>query len=91
MKIESSNFCPLIKAECLQLKCSWFIKLIGTDNNTGQPVEDWGCSIKWLPMLLVENSNQQRQTCSSVDALRSEVSQGNQNVALNNLLEKLGE
>ena len=74
----SETFCPIIKGECLQLKCSWFIKLVGTDTNTGKPIEDWGCAVRWIPTLLVENSNMQRQTGAAVESFRNEMVKANE-------------
>jgi len=80
MKIEASKtFCPFIKGECMQLKCMFFTQLRGVDNNTGKEIEDWDCAIKWIPMLLVENSNMQRQTGAAVESFRNEMVKANQN------------
>jgi hypothetical protein len=45
--------------------------------NTGEQVDDWGCAIAWLPVLLIENSQQQRQTGAAVESLRNEVNNYN--------------
>lgn len=80
MKIESKNQCPLNKFEpCKQLDCAWFLKIRGTNPNTGEEVEDWGCSIAWLPVLMIENSQQQRQTGSAVESFRNEMVKANNN------------
>lgn len=78
MKIESKNNCPLNNFEpCKQLECAWFIQLRGINPNTGKEVDDWGCSMAWLPMLLVENSQQQRQTGAAVESFRNEMVKAN--------------
>lgn len=73
MKLEPAKFCPLINADCKGLGCSWFTQIRGTHPNTGEPVDEWNCAITWLPVLLIENSNQQRKTTATVDSLRGEV------------------
>jgi len=73
VEIKTGSTCPLLKKPCIKLECMWFMKLTGTDNNTGKLIEDWDCSIKWIPMLLVENSNMQRQTGAAVESFRNEV------------------
>jgi hypothetical protein len=45
--------------------------------NTGEQLDDWGCSVAWLPVLLIENSQQQRQTGAAVESLRNEVNNYN--------------
>jgi hypothetical protein len=49
----------------------WFTKLQGTDMNTGKDVDEYSCAVTWLPMLLVENSGQQRQTGAAVESFRN--------------------
>lgn len=73
MKIEPGNFCPLIQADCKGLQCSWFTQMRGTNPNTGQEVDEWGCAVTWLPMLMIENSQQQRQTGAAVESFRNEM------------------
>jgi len=46
--------------------------------NSGQDVEDWQCAIAWMPMLLIENSGQQRQTGAAVESFRNEMVKANQ-------------
>ena len=74
MKIEPKQNCPLDKFKpCRQLDCAWYIQLRGTNPNTGQAVDDWGCAMAWLPILTIENSQQQRQTGAAVESFRNEV------------------
>jgi hypothetical protein len=77
MRIEPGTFCPLIKKECMQQKCAWFIKVIGHDTNSGKEVDEWGCAISWMPVLMIENSGQQRQTGAAVESFRNEMVKSN--------------
>jgi hypothetical protein len=77
MQLKPSNFCPLIKEDCKGLGCSWFTQLRGTNPQTGEPVDEWGCAVTWLPMLLIENSQQQRQTGAAVESFRNEMVRAN--------------
>ena len=72
MKLEQGKFCPLIGEDCLGLKCAWFTQVRGTNPQTGQEVDEWGCAVNWMPMLLIENSQQQRQTGAAVESFRNE-------------------
>ena len=72
MKLEQGKFCPLIGEDCLGLKCAWFTQVRGTNPQTGQEVDEWGCAVNWMPMLLIENSQQQRQTGAAVESFRYE-------------------
>lgn len=77
MKIKQENMCPLLQSECIQLKCAWFAQVRGLNPNTGDQIDDWACSIAWLPVLLIENSQQQRQTGSAVESFRNEMVKAN--------------
>lgn len=78
MKIEPKNQCPLHKFEpCKQLECAWFLKIRGTDPNTGQDKDDWGCAIAWLPVLLIENAQVSRHTGAAVESFRNEMVKAN--------------
>jgi len=72
MQIKPGSFCPLIQADCKGLECSWFTQVRGTNPNTGKEVDEWGCAVTWLPVLLIENSQQQRQTGAAVESFRNE-------------------
>jgi len=72
MKLEQGKFCPLIGEDCLGLKCSWFTQIRGTNPQSGQEIDEWGCAVTWIPTLLIENSQQQRQTGAAVESFRNE-------------------
>ena len=78
MKIESKANCPLDSFKpCRQLDCGWFMKVRGTNPNTGEELDEWGCAIAWMPVLMIENSQQQRQTGAAVESFRNEMVQSN--------------
>lgn len=79
MKIEPKNGCPLDSFRpCRQLDCAWFIQVRGTNPNTGAEVDEWACSMAWMPMLMIENSQQQRQTGAAVESFRNEMVKANE-------------
>lgn len=75
----STKKCPLrfnlleTEQACIQHDCEWYIHLIGMNPQTGQPQDEFGCAVSALPILMVENSQQQRQTAASVDKVANEV------------------
>lgn len=94
MELKNGNYCPLIKKDCIGLQCSWFTLVRGKNPNTGKEVDEWACAIAWLPVLLIENSQQQRSTGAAVESFRNEMVKANENsqqallaVAKNSLLE----
>ena len=72
MKLEREHWCPLIGEECMKLKCEWFTQVRGKNPQTGEDVDEWGCAVTWLPMLLIENSQMQRETGAAVESFRNE-------------------
>jgi len=74
MKIEPKANCPLNNFEpCKELGCAWFMKVAGKNPQSEEVVEEWGCAIAWLPILMIENSQQQRQTGAAVESFRNEM------------------
>jgi hypothetical protein len=72
------KYCPLIKKDCIENKCSWYTYIRGYNPNTGQEVDEWGCTVNFLPMLLIENSQQQRSTGAAVESFRNEMVKANE-------------
>jgi len=80
--------CPL-GAKCEEVKeengrqvlyrCPWYTKVRGTDMNTGEEKDDWGCAIAWLPALMINTANESRKGVAATEAFRNEmVRQGEQ-------------
>jgi hypothetical protein len=79
MKIEPKNNCPLDNFNpCRQMDCAWFIQVRGTNPNTGKDVDEWACSMAWMPILMIENSQQQRSTGAAVESFRNEMVRANE-------------
>lgn len=79
MKFEVKSNCPLDGFKpCRQIDCAWFVQLRGMNPNTGQDIDEWGCAIAWQPILMIENSQQQRQTAAAVESFRNEMVASNQ-------------
>ncbi len=76
MQVESKEFCPLIKATCKQLDCTWFIQMRGTHPQTGAEIDEWDCAIRWLPMLLIEGAKETRQAAAAIESFRNEMVRG---------------
>jgi hypothetical protein len=74
--------CPLVKKQCLENGCTFWTHIQGHNPQTGQPIDQFDCSVKWLPMLLVENARHTRGAQAAVESMRNEVVQRQD--ALNN-------
>ena len=69
--------CPFTGDECYQHGCELYVNVQGTNPNTGLDVSEWRCTFAWLPMLMIEGSQQGRQTGAAVESFRNEMVKGN--------------
>jgi hypothetical protein len=73
MKLEPKNNCPLNNFDpCKELECAWFMRIAGANARTGEMMDSWGCAIPWVPILLVENTQQQKSTASNASSFVSQ-------------------
>ena len=83
MALEVEFFCPL-GSECetaegkIIKRCAWYTKMVGLDPNTGKEVDDWACSMSWMPMLQVEMSRTNRGQTKALESFRNETVKGQQ-------------
>lgn len=79
--MSDTDFCPLIKKKCKKHNCKFYGNVIGNNPQTGQEVNQWDCMVVHIPMLLIENSQQQRGTGAAIESFRNEMVGANQNIA----------
>lgn len=63
--------CEIIKDNQIH-RCYWFVCLKGKHPQSGEPIDEWGCAIGWLPVLLVENAQTNRGQTKALEAFRNE-------------------
>lgn len=82
MALDKKIICPLTQTRCIEdgslvngelHSCRFWIHVLGRDPQTGKEKDLWDCSFAWIPVLLIENSNQQRETGAEVNKLRNEM------------------
>ncbi len=76
-KVPDGKLCPMLNKQCVTHQCAMYICVRGTNPQTGAEVDDWGCSFAFMPVLMIENSQQQRQTGAAVESFRNEVVKAN--------------
>ncbi len=59
-------------------RCRKWVQIQGVNPNTGEPVNKWDCADAWLPLLLIENAQQTRQSGAAIESFRNEVVGTNQ-------------
>lgn len=65
--------CPLLRKPCIGIDCEWHAHLLGLNPQTGADVDNSMCSIRALPMLLVENARQVRDGAAATESMRNEI------------------
>jgi hypothetical protein len=83
MELKTVLSCPL-GSKCQEIKdgaihqCAWYTKMAGENPQTGEVVDEYGCAMTWLPILLVENARTNRSTSAAVESFRNEMVESNQ-------------
>jgi len=78
LKLEIKDNCPLNNFKpCKKFNCGWFIQLKGTHPQTGAEVDEYGCAMAMLPLLMVENSRQTNQAGAAIESFRNEMVKSN--------------
>jgi len=52
--------------------CPLWRRLYGRDPQTGDLIDEWNCTLAWLPKLLIENAKESRETAAAVESFRNE-------------------
>lgn len=60
--------------ECVvEHNCQKWTQVLGTNPQTGEDVQRWGCADSFLPLIMIENSQMQRQTGAAINDFRDEM------------------
>lgn len=63
-------------------QCRLWTEILGKHPQTDETVHQWGCADEFLPLLMIENSQQQRQTAAAVESFRNEMVAANDQALL---------
>jgi len=72
--------CPLHRVDMSKVchNCPLWIMVRGKHPQSNEDVDGWNCALAWLPVLMIENSQQQRSTGAAVESFRNEMTKANQ-------------
>ena len=74
MELKSKNGCPLHNFEpCKQLDCAWFTKIAGKNPQGQKEIEEWGCAVTFMPILMVANTNSNTRTQAAIESFRNKM------------------
>lgn len=77
-KKEEKDMCPFLQRPCIGAACHMWTHIRGAHPQTGAELDMFDCSIKWIPILLLENSKESRQTGAAIESFRNEMVRGQQ-------------
>lgn len=81
-KCHHTGFTKSCRALVTSGACPRWMQILGTNPNTGEEAQRWDCVDNWMPLLMIENSQMQRQTGAAVESFRNIMVQlNNRNVA----------
>jgi hypothetical protein len=69
----SSGFARSCRSINAEFECPKFVHLTGANPQTGEVEDKFGCVDAFLPLLMLENSQQQRQTGAAIESFRNEI------------------
>lgn len=81
--------CPIMGVPCIKSKCEWHLGLRGVNPQTGAQIDNDGCSVPWIAMLMIENTQEQRSTGAAIESFRNEVVKQNERTATINAVKNL--
>jgi hypothetical protein len=86
MATSAKTLCPLMGGECIEdgavrdgelVKCRFWVHIQGKHPQSGETISQGDCAFCWTPVLLIENSAQQRSTGAAVESFRNEMVKSN--------------
>lgn len=74
------DICPLHRKDVSKVchRCPWYTLVRGKLPQQDAAIDEWGCSLAWMPTLLINAAKETRQGAAAVESFRNEM------VALNN-------
>jgi len=76
MEIEVT--CPL-RSKCEEVKdnkvhrCRWYINIRGKHPQSEDIIDQWDCSMAWMPIVMVENAQTNRGQTQAIESFRNEM------------------
>lgn len=71
--------CPLHRKPMVDVcdTCPLWVHVRGKHPQSNEEIDHWDCALAWTPVLLIENSQMQRQTGAAVESFRNEMVKAN--------------
>lgn len=53
-------------------RCAWYTQIAGKDPQGEEFINQWRCSLAWMPILLIENAQTNRGQTAAIESFRNE-------------------
>jgi hypothetical protein len=73
VRCPATGFAKSCRSIVSKYDCPKYVHIAGVDPSNGNPIDKYGCVDSFLPLLLIENAQQSRQTGAAVESFRNEV------------------
>jgi hypothetical protein len=76
-EVKTVSTCPL-GSTCERVangvieRCAWYVKIEGTNPNTGEFMSESKCAMAWQPLLFIDVSGKLNENIAAVQSLRNE-------------------
>jgi hypothetical protein len=78
---KKGEHCPLLQKKCIEDRCKFWTHIRGKHPQSEQEIDMPDCAVKWLPVLMIEMTQMERQTGAAVESFRNESARSAQRVA----------
>lgn len=71
-KEQETDLCMFDKKPCVKERCKGWVHIRGQDPQSKAELDYFDCTMRWLPVLLMENSKETRQAAAAAESARNE-------------------
>lgn len=75
--MKSEYKCPYtaFKKPCADLNddCPKWVRILGHNPQSDEPVDKWDCADRWTPLLIIECARETRHAAAAIESFRNEV------------------
>ncbi len=72
VRCPATGFTKTCRSIVTKYTCPKWVHVVGKNPQSLEDIDKFGCSDSFLPLLLIENSQMQRQTGAAVESFRNE-------------------
>ena len=77
---DADEICPFHKRDVRKVchHCPLYILLRGKNPQSNEEIDEWGCALAFMPVLMIEGTQMARQTSSAIESFRNKMVEQNE-------------